>query len=296
MGDTGQTFGLRHDLADLASPEAVVARLRRLHDGEEALHDVAMLGDAARGPLQALLTEREPSGIYQPRILAARALGTIHAEDILLAFLKAPRFPDDPVERAGEEAVVNGAAEVLAARRYAPAFPVLKEIVAGRPHLIGSVHALASYDRAEAIPELIAALGDDGSRHAAHAGLVRIGPPALAPLMECIQRLSRERNAAFETNRRHRHGALLVLADMGLPDGSWPLLAQLMNDPDRRICAAACGVMLRHGPPDRKREAGSLLSALWRGGDLRLRIEIEMLMRGSGLPDPGLADPDLKGA
>jgi len=291
VSETGQTFGSRRDDADAASPEAVVGRLRRLHDGEEALHDVAMLGDAARGPLQALLTEREPSGIYQPRILAARALGTIHAEDILLAFLKAPRFPDDPVERAGEEAVVNGAAEVLAANHYAPAFPVLKEIVAGRPHLIGSVHALASYDRADAVPELIAALGDDGSRHAAHEGLVRIGPPARAPLLECIQRLSWRQDAAFETNRRHRHGALLVLADIGLPDRSCPLLAQLMHDPDRRISAAACGVMLRHGPPDRRREAGSLLSALWHGGDLRLRIEIQMLMRGAGSPYPGLADP-----
>ena len=286
MRETGQDFGSTGSTA--ASAQAVVARLRRLHDGEEALHDVVVLGDAAREPLRALLTEREPSGIYQPKVLAARALGVIHAEDILLDFLKAPRFPDDPRERAGEEAVVNGAAEVLAANHHAPAFAVLKAIVAQRPHLIGSVHALASFDRADAVPELVAALGDDGSRHVAQAGLARIGAAARLPLIECIEMLSRRRDAAFETNRRHRHGALLVLADIGLPDRSWPMLGQLMHDGDDRISAAACGVMLRHGPPDQRPEAASILATFRERADLRLQIEIDMLLRGADLSDESL--------
>lgn len=265
-------------LDDTSRAKRIVERLRRLHDGEQALGDVVALGAAARAPLETLLVEREPSGIYQPRVLAARALGAIHAYDILLDFLHHPRFPSSPVEHAGEEAVVNGAAEVLALHRFEPAFETLREIVATRPHLIGVVHALATFEKTTAIPELLAALGDDGSRHAAEEGLLRIGPPARAALVGLIEQLSRDKSAAFETNVRHRHAMLQLLIQLGLPPGAWERLAPLMAAPDARVAAAACGIALLHGPHAARDKAARTLARLARRGDLRLRIEIEAIL------------------
>ncbi|MFT3976608.1 MAG: hypothetical protein QM688_05775 [Sphingomonas bacterium] len=268
---------------DSERAEAVVARLRSLHDGEKAFEDVLALGPAARAPLRRLLMEREPSGIWQPRALAARALGAIrHANDILLDYLHHPRFPADPVEFAGEEAVVNAAAEALARNRYGPAFETLRMIVSVRPHLIGAVHALAAYGRVEAIPELVTALGDDGSRHAAEAGLRRFGARARVPLVERLEELSKAKDAAFNTNIRHRHAILGMLTELGLPRDARSRVIMLMNDPDDRLAVAACGVAVVHGPPALRRRALERLDDLAAHVDLRLRIEIDGILRRVG--------------
>ncbi|MDF0490523.1 hypothetical protein PX554_20540 [Sphingomonas sp. H39-1-10] len=243
------------------------------------MSDVVALGDAARVPLETLLTEREPSGIYQPRILAARALGAIHANDILLEFLQNPRLLSDAVERAGEEAVMNGAAEVLAQNRFEAAFETLRAIVAARPHLIGTVHALAAFGRAAAIPELVTALGDDGSRHAAEEGLRRLGLPASRCLLDRLERLAADQSRHFETNVRHRHAILAMLLALGLPPGGWPVVVPFMNDPDERVSAAACGIALVHGPPIARYDALKLLQQIARTADLRLRIEIDEILK-----------------
>lgn len=273
------TASPNQDLPADRQAEAVVSRLRRLHDGEQALSGVVALGNAARAPLETLLVEREPSGIYQPRVLAARALGAIRANDILLDYLQHPRFPRDPVERAGEEAVVNGVAEVLAQNRFEAAFETLRQIVATRPHLIGTVHALATFGRAAAIPELITALGDDGSRHAAEEGLRRIGQPASRYLIGRLEQLTKANERHFESNIRHRHAMLGVLLDLGLSPGGWSAVAPLMREPDERLRAAACGVALLHGPPAARQAAVKLLQRMRRNAGLRLQVEIDGILQ-----------------
>jgi HEAT repeat protein len=251
-------------------PAAAVARLRSLHDGESVLPAVVGLGPVVRAPLAALLHEREPSGIYQPRCLAARALGLLHADDALLDFLRQPRFPDSPVERAGEEAVVNAAARALGRHRPERALDLLIEIGCQRPHLDGVIEALAGYVRAEAIPALVEALAEDVSRPQAEEGLRAIGAPG-RPLLLAV---AYDRDPDTETHRRQRHGALSVLLDIGTPDGAAPALHALISDPDDSIAAAACGVVLRFGQAGLRRRAGQRLVELERPATLRLAIEI----------------------
>lgn len=250
--------------------EAAVGRLRNLHDGEAAMLAVVALGPAAREPLGALLREREPSGIFQPRCLAARALGLLHGDELLIDFLRNPRFPDSPVERAGEDAAVNAAARALGRHCPEGALDLLIEIGCGRPHLDGVIEALAGYARAEAIPALTAGLAEDVSRNAAEAGLRTIGAPA-QPLLLTI---AYEIDPDTESHRRQRHAALAVLLDIGAPDGAGPALEALIGDEDSMIAAAASGVVLRFGPTSLQRRAGARLIELERGAEIRLAIEI----------------------
>ena len=53
-------------------------------------------------------------GSTQPRCLAVRALAALEAYDVLIEYLNAPREVADPVERVGEDAVINAAAYALA--------------------------------------------------------------------------------------------------------------------------------------------------------------------------------------
>jgi hypothetical protein len=255
---------------DQQDAAAAVARLRHLHDGEAAMLAAVALGPIARAPLAALLNEREPSGIYQPRCLAARALGFLHADAELLDFLRHPRFPESAVELAGEEAAVNAAARALGRYRPEAALDLLIEIGCARPHLDGVIEALAGYARAEAIPALAAALAEDVSRGAAEAGLRAIGAPA-RPLLLAI---AYDADPDTETHRRQRRAALMVLLAIGAPDGAGPALAGLIDDKDVMIAAAACGVTLRFGSASLRDRAGARLARLERDADLPLAIEI----------------------
>lgn len=264
---------------------AAVERLRDLHDGEAAMLKAVALGPAARTPLASLLRERAPSGIFQPRCLAARALGMLRADDLLMDFLRHPRFPGDPIERAGEDAVVNAAARALGRHRPEAALGLLIGIGRDRPHLDGVIEALAGYARAEAIPALVAALAEDASREPAETGLRAIGAPARPLLLATAYEVAPD----FATHRRQRHGALLVLLDIGPPKGAGPALAALIDDQDDFIAAAACGVALRFGPRRLRDRAGARLAGLERGATLRLEIEIATIRQR-------IAEPTVHGA
>jgi hypothetical protein len=257
---------------------AAVGRLRSLHDGEAALPDVVALGQAAREPLAALLGEREPSGIFQPRCLAARALGLLRADDLLIGFLRHPRFAESPIERAGEDAAINAAARALTRHRSNAAFAVLLGIAGRRPHFDGVVEALAGYGRAEAVPALVCALAEDVSRAPAQAGLRRIGAPARQALLAAAG----EAIPDTETHRRQRHAALSVLLDIGPPDDAGSALGTLIDDECPLIVAVACGVALRFGPSRLRRQASGKLAALERDAPLPLAIEIAAIRQRLG--------------
>jgi len=255
--------------------EAAVERLRHLHDGEAAMLAAVAIGQTACAPLAALLREREPSGIFQPRCLAAQALGLLHADALLIDFLRHPRFPDSPIELAGEEAAVNAAARALGRHRPAAALDLLTEIGRARPHLDGVIEALAGYARAGTIPALVAALAEDASRAAAQRGLRAIGKPAQRPLLA----IARDGEPDTETHRRQRRAALDVLLDIGVPPHSGPALEALIRDAGPSIAAVACGVALRFGPAALATEAGERLASLDRHAQFGLAIEIAGIRR-----------------
>jgi hypothetical protein len=89
---------------------AAIDKLRSLHDGDRGVIEIAACGRRAIPALRALLFERGPSGLYEPRCLAVKALGALEAYDVLIEYLNAPRAIVDPIERVGEDAVLNAAA------------------------------------------------------------------------------------------------------------------------------------------------------------------------------------------
>jgi hypothetical protein len=125
-------------MAMSGSPEIehAINKLKSLHDGDLAITNVAAYGVCAVPALHELLFAREPSGLYQVRCRAVEALALMRAYDVLIEFLRAERAITDPVERVGEDAVINAAALAVANVRKQPVFELLLRL-ASRPSLTG---------------------------------------------------------------------------------------------------------------------------------------------------------------
>jgi HEAT repeat protein len=170
----------------LPIPEDVrhaMAKLKSLYADDLCIDEVAACGKPAVPALRELLFEREPSGLYQLRRRAVEALVALGAYDVLMDFLRVPREADDPVERLGDEAVINAAALALAKLREEQVFQLILS-VAKRRHLAGVTAALGSYHRHEAIPHLIDALAADDCRPAAETALKKLGRLVQPALLE----------------------------------------------------------------------------------------------------------------
>lgn len=266
------------DQLDAKAARELVNRLRRLHDGEAVLMEVVGKGTAVVPPLSMLLFEREPSGIYQPRCRAAKALGLIGAFDILAAFLHKRRQFADPVEQAGEDAVVNAAARALTRRKSDSDFELLRAIASEHPHLTGAVEALGAFCRADAVPELVAALGEDHSRLAAEAALAAIGGPAIPALVEAATRKPPAGELEYDRQVRHRRSALRVLGKIGVPATVWPELRALVDDTDGWVAALACEIALKDRALADQAAARRRLRVLRDTQDVWLRMHIEDLL------------------
>jgi hypothetical protein len=95
-----------------AAAARLIDRLRALREADRAVLDLSALGPVAIPALRHFLFRREPSGLYQPRCDAVAALAALRADEVLLDFLEAAPEVEiaDPVERTGEDAVINAAA------------------------------------------------------------------------------------------------------------------------------------------------------------------------------------------
>jgi hypothetical protein len=194
----------------------LVGALRRLHDGEKAFMDVVACGRRAIPALRELLFEREPSGLYQPRCLAVDALAALGAKEVLLDFLdNSPREIEDPVERTGEEAVINAAARALAGWSDDRVFAALLRLAEDRPSLAGVIEVLGDFRRLEALPALTAALGEDFSRDAAEAAIRKLGAAARPALERASTFRLPTEDYESETSLRRRRSVLQLLADIG---------------------------------------------------------------------------------
>jgi hypothetical protein len=221
-----------------------------------------------------MLLQREPSGLYQARRRAVQALAALGAHDVLIEFLELDCKIADPIERVGEDAVINAAALALAKGRDEHVFELLLQL-ANRPCLTGVIGALGSYRRADALPALINALEEDASRFMAEAALRKLGELARAALLYTVDHKLPSREQESESSARRRRSALRLLADMGVPLKVWPFLRPLMHDNDAKIAVLACIICLKWAPVVERIEAARSLIAFLAHEDWMLREEIE---------------------
>jgi hypothetical protein len=269
-GEAARTVGT-------TEPEALIARLQALYDAERATLELTALGPPAIPPLKRFLFQREPSGLYQPRVNAVFALAALKAEDVLLEFLHNAPAVDiaDPDERTGEDAVINAVARALAQRHDNEVFSALVGIAQWRS-LPGVIEALGEMRRKSAIAFLIAGLASDFCRETAEIALTRIGGAARPALIELT--LNPILSGEFETasSMRTRRSAVSVLHAIGVTLEQWSVLQPLMWSSDERLSALICSLSLNPGHPVLDREiAIRRMFSLLSSSDWLLTIEIE---------------------
>lgn len=254
--------------------ERAIKKLKSLHEGDRGFIETLACGRRAIPALRALFFEREPSGLFQARCLAAKALAGLKAYDVLIEFLEAPRDAADPVERVGEDAVINAAARAVATLREPRIFDLLIRLAEARP-LAGVIAALGAFSRIEAIPYLIEALAEDESRPEAEAALRNLGSSAHEALAvaACQPLPMPERES--HSRLRQRRSALDLLIETGVQARTWPVLRNLMQDQDAKIAVLACKISLMCAPELEKREAIFRLIDLLPSADFLLELAIE---------------------
>jgi len=154
-----------------------IAKLKSYQDGDVAILEVVACGSQAIPHLRALLFAREPSGLFQIRVRVVDALAKLGAREALIEYLEAQPTILDPIERVGEDAVINAAALAVASVREGRVFELLLRL-AQRSVLTGVIGALGAFGRVEAIPVLVDALQEDASRLTAENALKKLGRPA----------------------------------------------------------------------------------------------------------------------
>lgn len=245
-----------------------------LHGGDLAVADVVACGEPAVRPLRGMLFRREPSGLFQVRCRAVEALASLGAFEVLMEFLAADHLASDPVERLGDDAVVNAAAVALAKTGDERVFRLLSGL-ARRPCLTGVVAALASYGRRETIPLLVDALEDDAARPVVATALLRFGRHARAALIDCAHRAVPSPVAESESSLRRRRSALALLNGAGVPLRSWPPLRSLIDDGDAKVAVFACKICLKSASPAEHGRAFAKLIDLFAKADWIMQSEIE---------------------
>ncbi len=258
----------QHDV-DLA-----IGKLKSLHDGDVGVVEVVACGASAIPALRAMLFQREVSGLFDTRCRAVEALAALGAGDVLIEYLNVEHLAADPVERLGDDAVINAAARALAKTREERAIPLLLRL-ARRPALSGVIAALGAFDRTEAIPVLIDALEDDASRQSAQSALKRMGRTARPALVASANCRLPTPDRESESSLRRRRSALALLAEIGLSRETWPEVRSLVRDKDARIAVLACKLCLAHAPTRERRAAIGRLNELLLSADWMLRQEIE---------------------
>lgn len=253
--------------------DRAIEKLKSFTAGDSGIIEVVACGDRAIPLLRALLFGREPSGLFQARVRAVDALARLDAHDILVEYLNMPQEILDPVERLGEDAVINAAAQALANQREPRILDLLLRL-ARRPCLTGVIYALGVFREVGAIPLLVEALAEDASRVTAETALKRIGASARAALIAAAIR-RRDEPPESESRLRQRRSALRLLLEMGASRRIWREVKPLMHDDDAQIAVLACEVGLSSGSPSEKREAARYLVNLATKVDWILRNEIE---------------------
>lgn len=254
--------------------ERAIAKLKSSHDGDLGVLDVIACGERAIPALRRILFEREPSGLYHARRRAVEALAALGAHDVLIEFLEVERTIADPIERVGEDAVINAAALALANTHDRHVFELLLQL-ARRPALTGIIGALGAFENVEAIPALINALEEDASRFTAEAALRKLGRSARAALLRAVDTRVPLGEHESESSARRRRSALKLLAEMGGPCTAWKGLRHLIHDKDAKVAALACEIGLARASASERTGVVRRLIELLAQEDWILREDIE---------------------
>jgi HEAT repeat protein len=262
----------------LQEVERAIARLKSFQEGAAlAVLDVIAFGKEAIPALRGVLFTRERSGLHQARCCAVAALAALGASDVLIDFLETERLVTDPVERAGEDAVINAAAGVLPKAREPRVFALLVRL-ARSSRLTGVIGALGASGRAEAIPVLVDALEDDASRPVAEAALHRFGKRTERALLNAATTRLPVPERESASSVRKRRSALGLLAEIGVARQSWPILRQLMDDTDVKIAMLACEICFGCASAVERSKAVRRLIDLLAHSDWARRDESERLL------------------
>jgi HEAT repeat protein len=215
-------------------------RLKSLHDGDLGVVDITACGSRAVPALRALLLTGETSSIYHPRCRAVEALAALGAHYVIIEFLGSPREVANPINRSGEEAVVNAAARALIGVKDPRVFPLLLELAETRLSA-GVVEALGSFGRTAALPALLRAMREDHTRPVAEAALLRLKVAACPTLAEIATRPLPSPGQESPSSRRTRLAAARLLARIGASEN---LFRRLIDDVDPEIAAVSCMALL----------------------------------------------------
>lgn len=265
------------DSEHLQKVERAIARLKSFADGDLGVVDAVACGGEAIPALKGILFARERSGLYQARCRAVAALSALGASDVLIDFLETERFITDPVERVGEDAVINAAARVLPNVRDPYVFGVLMRL-GHHSRLTGVIGALGASGRVEAIPVLVAALEDDASQPIAEAALRRFGRRTGGALLYAATTQLPTPERESPSSVRRRRSALRILAEIGITRQAWPMLRRLIDDNDVKIAILACEICFGYGSAIERFKATRCLIGLLAHSDSILRDEIEQLL------------------
>jgi hypothetical protein len=236
----GQAF---RDLPD-EEIEALVQSLNSLHEGELGVDMLAACGERAIAPLRRFLLHGKPSGIFQPRQRAVKALAELGAKEVLLDYLAFDEQIADPVAAHGEEAVKSTAARALGAWHTEDVYQALLRTLRRR-RLLGAIEALGEFPgRPEAVPDLVAALEDDFCRSSAEEVLRNLGDVAHFAFIDAAR--TPNPSGAHETpsSRSRRRSALRLLESLRLLIEDWRKVAALLHDSDPEIAARAGAIAL----------------------------------------------------
>jgi hypothetical protein len=255
--------------------QTALARLRSLHDGDMGVVDTIACGSAAIPELKEILFSREPSGIYETRRHAVEALAGLHALDTLRHFLAIRRNIQDPVERTGEDAVMNAAARALARSPDIQDLPLLFQLAKERP-LAGVIETLGKFRQPDALPYFIDALGDDFLRASAEGAILNLGQRVVRPLIHAALDRSpltgRERSSSIA----RRRSVLRLLGKLELRgDHLPPAFYRLIDDEDGWISFLATDLCLPYLTESQMKHAAKTSLLHLRTADDLLAHEIE---------------------
>ena len=254
--------------------ERLIDRLNTLREGSSAVAGLVACGGRAIEPLRRFLLDGKPSGIFQPRQRAVEALARLGAKEVLIEYLAREQEIPDPVDRHGEEAVASTAARLLAGWRDEETSQFLMGLLSRKP-LPGLLAAMGELRRAEAIPELIGALGDDFDRPFAEEALGKLGEAAHPALVAAARTARPSVDEETPVSRSRRRASLRLLTGLKLSSADWRVLSALAEDRDREIAAHANWIALAVAEKGEKKRAARRLVRMLPHTSWALQIEIE---------------------
>jgi HEAT repeat protein len=222
----------------------LINSLNSLHEMDRIADLIVANGRKAIPYLRNFLLEGKPSHIYQPRQRAVYALADLGAKEVLIEYLCAPKYIEDPATRFGEEAVENTAARLLAVWQTDDVFEVLLRIAQTRA-LPGVIEALTSFRRSECISLFIAALMDDFTRNAAENALKAMGKQAKPALMKILKTHDPSAKTETPSNQLRRRSIMRILVNLPATGKDWPTIKKMFDDNDPEISTLAARIALR---------------------------------------------------